>query len=80
MPGDEQNMMNNMPWILQEAAEARTAAALAREMEVAKLRAKQTKLADRRSEMDELRARRYAEGWLTLADGWQAQTTASGGA
>ena len=26
---------------------------------MAKLRAKQTKLADRRSEMDELRARRY---------------------
>ena len=47
---------------MQELADAKVAAAQARELEVAKLRSQQTKLADRRSEIDEIRARRYRSG------------------
>ena len=44
----------------QALAESKAAAARERELEVAKLRAAQTRASDRRSEVDELRARRSA--------------------
>lgn len=55
--------------VLQALAAEKEAIAHEKEMEVARLRAMQEKQADRQSEQDELRARRYQVGqrtWLVL--------------